>query len=68
MMRHGGAVHLKSSGMDLNLLQFYSLDVIGFIFLLFATLIYFIFLVVRIVFRLLKMRMGENEKYKGKTE
>lgn len=40
VMRHGGAEHLRPAAHDLNWLQYHSLDVIGFLLLVLAVVLF----------------------------
>jgi len=51
VLRHQGAVHLRSAARDLNFFQYHSLDVLGLIFGVLGLVLYIIFATIRFIFR-----------------
>ncbi|XP_017033093.1 UDP-glycosyltransferase UGT5 [Drosophila kikkawai] len=62
VIRHGGAPHMRSAGLDLNWFQFYLLDVIGFAVVILIAGILTIWLAIRLLMRSYKkLRKTKNE-------
>jgi glucuronosyltransferase len=51
VMRHKGAVHLRSAARDLNDIQYHSLDVVAFLLGAVFTALYILFALIRFIFR-----------------
>ncbi|CAG0884011.1 unnamed protein product [Cyprideis torosa] len=68
LIRHNGAPHLRSAGRDLNLFQFYSLDVYSFLLMIVLMLGFFGYYGLRSCYRCAKCVCRKARKKRSKTD
>lgn len=64
VIRHKGAPHLKSAAEHLNFFQYFLVDVLGFVALVFAIILGLIYFVVRMCLRLVCQKIPKLQKVK----